>query len=238
MLRRTVLRLTGAFLVSGSAMLAGCNTFPFVEGGPTVEAPTLHVGDRWVYRAQDGFMRPVVWEETREVIGATNGGYVVRVTQRGPAVDKVRTEQLSTSGRVQVGAVFDEETRRFEQELKRYEFPLAPGKTWNQWVKNFNEDTKRTGELNRYVRIGGWQRVATPAGSFDAIAVNVIMHLDDDEFWRERTDCTYRLWYAPAVNAVVREEKEAQYYEKSGKIDSGPIRSQHAVLELISYTPG
>jgi hypothetical protein len=159
----------------------------------------------------------------------------VRVTQRGAGVDNVRMEQWSAPGRVRVGAVFDEETRRFEQDLRRYDFPLVQGKTWNQWVRNYDETTKRTGDLNRYVRVGGWRKVTTPAGTFDAIGLLVVMHLDDEEFWRERTACTYQLWFAPAVKATVREEKEAQYFEKSGKVDSGAIRSQHALLELVAY---
>ena len=28
------------------------------------------------------------------------------------------------------------------------------------------------------------------------------MRLDDEEFWRSATNCTYRYWYAPAVRSV------------------------------------
>ena len=231
-------QLRRALLVTSAAWLTGCSQMPVMGGGPSVDAPTYHVGDRWVYRAQDGFMTPVRWEETREIVSAGPAGYTVRITQRGPTVDKVRTEQWSSPGRVKVGAVFDEETRRFAQDLERYEFPLAPGKSWNQWVRNFNEDTKREGQINRHVRVGGWRTITTPAGTYEAIALDVVMHLDDDEFWRWGSDCTYRLWYAPAVRAVVREEKESQYVEKGGGPDNGPLRSQHALLELTSFTPG
>lgn len=232
------LHVRRALLACGAALLAGCSQLPVMGGGPSVDAPTFQVGDRWVYRAQDGFMTPVRWEETREIVSMGPSGYTVRVTQRGSTVDKVRTEQWSAPGRVKVGAVFDDETRRFAQDLERYEFPLAPGKTWNQWVSNYNEDTKREGKINRYVRVGGWRSISTPAGTFDAIALEIVMHLDDDEFWRWGTDCTYRYWYAPSVRGIVREEKEAQYVEKGGGPDNGPLRSQHALLELVSFTPG
>lgn len=230
--RRTVVAAAAVVLTA-----ACTGAFPTLEGGPRVPVPTYAVGDRWVYRAQDGFLRPTTWEEVHEVTAVTPEGITVRVTQRGPNVDVDRTEVLSSPGHVKVGAVFDAETRRFTQDLLRYDFPLAPGKSWNQWVHNRNETARREGDVNRYVRVGGWRRITTPAGTFDAIALSVVMHLDDDEFWRERTDCTYQLWYAPAVRAVVREEKEAQYFEKSGKIDSGPIRSQHALVELVAYAP-
>jgi hypothetical protein len=226
-----------ALLAGATTVLLGCSQLPVMGGGPSVEAPTYHVGDRWVYRAQEGFRTPVRWEETREIVSAGAEGYMLRVTQRGPAVDKVRMEQWSTAGRVKVGALFDDETRRFEQDLQRYDFPLEPGKTWNQWVRNYNEDARRAGEINRYVRVGGWRTIETPAGSFDAIAVEIVMQLDDDEFWRGPTNCTYRYWYAPAVRSVVREEKEAQYRDKSG-MEKPWLRSQHGLLELTSFAPG
>jgi len=226
--------------VAALAGAAGCASLDSPgEGGPAAEAPAYRVGDRWVYRATDGFYAPVQWEETREIVAITAEGAAVRVTQKGPAVDNTRTERWAAPGRVLAGALFDEETRRFATPLKRYEFPLAPGKTWNQWVDNYNEATKKDGQINRYVRVGGWEKVTTPAGTYDAIRLRVLMRLDDDEFWRWPTECNYLIAYAPAVRGIVREEKEAQYREKGSPVDGiAAIRSQHAVLELVSFTPG
>jgi len=81
--------------------------------------------------------------------------------------------------------------------------------------------------------------VTTPAGVFDAIRLRVLMRLDDEEFWRYATTCNYLIWYAPAVGAAVREEKEAEYYERGDSRDGvGAIRAQHTVLELTSFSPG
>jgi hypothetical protein len=47
------------------------------------------------------------------------------------------------------------------------------------------------------------------------------------------------IWYAPAVGAPVREEKDAEYLEKGEELDgNGAIRAQHTLLELASYTRG
>jgi hypothetical protein len=221
-------------------MLAGCAGLDSPgSGGPPAEAPAFRVGDRWVYRAADGFRSPVRWEETREVTAIGADGITVRVTQKGPTVDNTRTERWTGPGQVAVGAVFDAETRRFAPLLERYAFPLLPGKTWNQWLDNFDESTRKEGRFNRYVRVGDWGQVATPAGTFDAIRLRVLMTLDDEEFWRYATECNYLLWYAPAVRGVVREEKDAQYREKSDSLAGiTVIRSQHAQLELVSFTPG
>ena len=88
--------------------------------------------------------------------------------------------------------------------------------------------------------MNGSEKVATPAGAFDAISMQVLMRLDDETFWRYATTCNYAVWYAPAVRGVVREERRAQYVEKSGDNagGAGTIRTQFGVLELISFTPG
>jgi hypothetical protein len=222
------------------ALFSGCaGVGPMGSSGPAAEAPTFRVGDRWVYRATDGFRVPVVWDETHEVTAVAPDRITVRVTQKGPTVNNERVEIWTAAGSLATGAVFDEETRRFTPPAKIYEFPLAPGNTWNQWVSNFNQTTSREGEINRYVKVGGWEKVMTPAGAYDAIRLRVLMRLDDGEFWREPTTCNYLLLYAPAVGATVREEKNAEYREKGDQRDGiGAIPAQHAVLELVSYARG
>jgi hypothetical protein len=232
------LRLLLSLLALAAA--AGCVSLDSPGGdGPAAEAPAYRVGDRWVYRGVDGFYTPVRWEETREVTAITASGITVRVTQSGPTIASTRTEVWAAPGLVRSGALFDDETRRFATLLKRYDFPLAQGKAWNQFVGNFNEATNKEGQINHYVRVGGWEKVTTPAGTYDAIRLRVLTRLDDDEFWRWETECNYLVAYAPAVRGVVREDKEAQYREKGSRADSMSVhRSQHAVLELVSFTPG
>ena len=231
------LRMT--FVVGALAVLSGCAGFSAPGSGPSAATPEYRVGDRWVYRADDGFRTKTVWDETHEVTAIGADGITVRITQKGPTVDLTRTEVWSAPGQVKFGAAYDNETRRFVTPLQRYDFPLADGKVWNQRVDNYNEATKASGNINRYVRVRGWAKVTTPAGTFDAISMHVIMHLDDGEFWRFPTDCSHAVWYAPAVRGTVREERDAQYLEMGGDVGtSGIIRTQHGVLELVSFTPG
>lgn len=231
--------LLSSLLATLLAVLAGCAGLDSGGSGAAADAPSYRVGDRWVYRAMDGFRAPVVWDETREVVAIGPAGITVRVAQKGPSVDGVRTEQWSAPGLVMVGAIYDDETRRFTPALERYRFPLSSGQSWNQWVDNYDETAQKQGPINHFVRVRGWEKIVTPAGTFDAIALRVNARLDDEEFWREATTCSYLIWYAPAVRGVVREEKEAQYREKGGAMDGlASIRSQHALLELVAFTPG
>ena len=225
-------------LAALAILAAGCAALdsPGDLGGRVADAPAFHVGERWTYRGREGFRSPEVWQETHEVIAAGPDGITVRVTLEGPTVKGQRDEILAAPGLVRQGALMDIETRRFATPLERYRFPLATGATWNQWVTNYNETTRREGQINRYVRVGGWKKVTTPAGVFDAIPMRVMMRLDDEEFWRYPTTCNYVIWYAPAVGAPVREEKDAEYYEKGEEFDgTGAIRAQHTLLELVSY---
>lgn len=219
--------------------LAGCAGFDAPGGGPAAQAPTFRVGDRWVYRATDGFRLPLQWVETHQVVSIAPDAITIRITETGPDARGERTEVWSAPGLLKTGSVFDEEMRRFATPIKIYEFPLAPGERWNQWVDNLNAATNKAGQINRYVTVGGWENVTTPAGTFDAIRLRVLMRLDDEEFWRGPTQCNYLIFYAPAVGAMVRAEKDAEYWEKSDRRDGiGAIRSQHALLELESYARG
>lgn len=226
-------------LLGISALLAGCTGGPLgIIGadGPPAPAPDVRVGDRWVYSVADGFRSPVEWIETHEVSAVDADGCTVRVTCKGPTVDVARVEQWASPGIIRVGTAMDLETRRFVTPLLRYKFPLTRGTTWSQFVDNYNENTHKSGRFNYYARVGGWKSISVAAGTFDAIFVNVLMRMDDEEFWRWPTDCNYALWYAPAAGAMIKEEKEAQYLEKGSAIDAVSIRAQHTRIELTSYS--
>ena len=235
------MRITTCLLsIAAAAGLSGCMGLAVPRPGDRVaDAPKLAVGERWVYRARDGFRAPDLWTETREITAAGSGGYTIRIVQRGPSIDVDRQETWPAPGLVDVGALTDAETRRFASPLLRYRFPLYPGEIWNQWVGNYNEATHKSGQINRYVSVSDWNRVTTPAGTFDAIRMRVLMHLDDDDPWRWPTLCNYVVWYAPDVGAAVREEKDCEYQEKGDeRAGVTVVRTQHALLELIAWSPG
>jgi len=224
-------------LATTAALVGGCAGFGAGQPGPPAPAPTLHAGDRWVYRGREGFREPVLWEETHTVTAAQPDATTIRVDYSGQ-VHGSRTEQWGRSGELLVGALMDIETRRFDTPVREYAFPLTPGASWNQWVENLNETTGKRGQINRYARVEGWEKVSTPAGSFDAIRMRVFMQLDDEEFWRQATHCDYLVWYAPAVGAPVREQKNSYYFEKGDLRDTAYVRSQYTTIELVSFTRG
>ena len=72
-------------------------------------------------------------------------GIAIRVTQKEPTINTSRSERLSAPGLVIQGAMFDIETRRFDVPLERYRFPIDAGRSWSQWITNFDESTRQEG---------------------------------------------------------------------------------------------
>ena len=198
--------------------------------------PSYRVGDRWIYSGMDGYrLNPIVWEETHEVIGVDAQGIAIRVTQKGPTVDTSRIERLSAPGLVIQGAMFDSETRRFKTPLVRYQFPLTPGARWNQFIDNLDESTGNEGTVNNYRSVGGWEKVAVPAGTFDAIIVRDFSHLDDETPFRYATALNYQIWWSPAVGASVRETRSQRTGKRTRASLPSSTKARTAMLELTSY---
>lgn len=223
-----------------AALLVGACASIDVGGnpGPPVQAPDYRVGDRWVYHIVDGYRAKVVWDETHEVASIAPDGITVKVAAKGPTIDVERIEQWPAPGVVLQGSAYEDETNRFDPPLIRYRFPLATGERWNQRVRNLDQPPAPYGPISRLVTVGGYEKVTTPAGTFDAIRMRVIMQMDDETFWRFPTECNYLIWYAPAVGASVREHKTSQWRDKGGQDASGFHPGQNANVELVSFTRG
>jgi len=230
--RRTFLFATPALALSGCVSVGGA-------AGPPAPAPVIRLGDRWVYSAADGFRVQVIWRETHEVVAVGPGGFDVRVTLDGPTMNYERTERFTAPGIMTSGALYDpDETRNFESPVTVFQFPLTPGATWTQNLRNPDPRTGLVNQINRFVRVGGWEQVSTPAGSFNAILMRILMNGDDNNpfFWR--TQCSYMVWWAPEVGAMVRMTKFATYRERGDGRDAIEIRAQNTTIELLSFERG
>jgi hypothetical protein len=204
--------------------------------GQSAPAPEYRIGDRWNYHVVTGYRQKVEWDETHEVVAAGAEGVTVRVRVKGATIDVERVEKWPSPGVVAQGAVYEAETDRFDPPLVRYKFPLAKGDRWNERVRDLDKEQGPYGPITRHTTVGGWEKVTTPAGTFEAIRMRVNMQLDDETFWRWPTECNYAVWYAPEVGAAVREERRSQWRDKGGQDAVGYHPGQNEVIELTSFT--
>ncbi|GIK86013.1 MAG: hypothetical protein BroJett026_14940 [Betaproteobacteria bacterium] len=237
--RRRALRQAAAL----APLLAGCagghDALSAAGTEVVAEAPAYRVGDRWTYRVDQQFRAAADTTDELRIVSIGPEGIVARATSRGGPVDFERTERWPAPGLVLQGAMMDVESRRFAQPLQRFRFPLRAGERWNQWVDQVNETSGTRGPVNRYVAVQRSERVATPAGTFDAVRMSVIMRLDDETPFRYATELSHLVWYAPAVRGVVREERRGEYREKgSGRDGLAYVPAQREIVELLAFAPG
>ena len=85
--------------------------------------------------------------------------------------------------------------------------------------------------------MGGYQSVTTPAGTFDALTLRVILTLDDETAFRWPTQCTGIVRYAPSAAAAAQIEYSCWWRDKG---DRDPINrpGPNPVLRLTQYQRG
>jgi hypothetical protein len=226
------------FLLATPALLAGGCVSVGGAAGPPAPAPAVRVGDKWVYNCSDGFRVQVTWVETHEVITIDQTGIAVRVTLVGPTMNYQRVELWQAPGVVAIGSIYDDAiNREFKAPFIRYQFPLTPGATWRQDVQYVNPDNQLVSNVQRYTRVGGYETVSTPGGTFNAINMRTIQSVDDNNPFNWPTQCDYVSWWAPEVGNKVKETKYATYRER-GDEQAIQIRAQNTLIELVSYSRG
>ena len=230
MKRRSFLLAVPAVMIGGCVSVGG-------SAGPPLPAPVWRVGDRWVYNCSDGFRVQVTWVETHEVVAMDAQGIDVRVTSVGDTLNFTRMERLRSPGVVLSGAVFNpDETRTFSEPMIRYQFPLTPSTSWTQDLRNPDSTNGLMSWISRFVRVGGYEQVSVPAGTFDALTMRVIMTVDENSPFNFPFQCNYLVWWAEKPGAMVRMIKTATYRERGSSFDAITIRAQNTTIELASFT--
>lgn len=182
-----------------AASLALASLLPAAAQAQATERPDVRMWDYWTYTKTDNWIGKKV-ETWTQTVGRLTSDLIIAYLYR--------VEDKYDGGL----AIFDRDWNTIE--IDRYSFkpkaedlrfPLVPGKTWKSSF-TFPEPTA-AGVLNcdQTSTVGNWERVRTPAGTFDAIKVSVT------GIWRYPmynwySYYTKTIWYAPAVNRWVRME--------------------------------
>jgi len=204
----------------------------------TVASPHFVVGDHWEYRITDGLRRDTTSQLDVRVVAVNAGAATVHMIYDSSYGRSEKTEEIDADGGLRAGALLNEPPRRFSPPLKLLDFPIGQRSSWRQVVDTFRPDTQLKDDILIYGEVQGRAPVTVPAGSFDAVAIYRIVQLDDDEFWRSKTTRRDSVRYAPEVKGIVRQVRDADYYELHSGPDSSTIRTEYTTTELVSFTPG
>jgi hypothetical protein len=225
-------------LVAALAAVVLCACAARQPLGENVAPPRFVVGDRWEYQITDGLRRGATTRLDVQVVAINAGVATMQRVLVNSYGRSEQTEEIDADGALRVGALRNDEVRRFSPSLKLLDFPIGQRSPWRQVVDTFRRDTQLKDDIRVYGEVQGRAPVTVPAGSYDAVAIYRIVQLDDEEFWRSRTTRRDQVRYAPEVKAVVREVRDAEYIELTGGPDSATIRTEYTTTELVSFTPG
>ena len=173
--------------------------------------PTLHEGDTW----------------TDKVKGADKAFKIDTISSDGTVAVNQWGAQMETDqnwNTTKYRSLVDENSPPtvYAKPVPIYPFPLTPGKTWKEEVKWQVPDISLNGKSEVEGKIGNWEDVTVPAGTFHAIEGEVKIRSIGRAGIGDLTTITY--WYAPQVNRFVKYKMENA---QEGEIDA----------QMVSYKP-
>jgi hypothetical protein len=225
------------FVVAVAALLAACQSATLTPSFAPVPAPALAIGDHWQYQITDNLRLGLVTMLDVQVVNISGGTASLRLIYSNQYGRTETTEEIDANGGLAVGALKGQESRRFPSPVKLFDFPLQNGKTWRQTIDTFSPETQLAAQILVYGAVNGQSVVTVPAGAFEATFVYRIIQLDDEQFWRTRTNRRDSVWFASAVKGTVREIRDASYVQIGGGIGT-LIRTENTTRELITFQPG
>jgi hypothetical protein len=233
----SVYALPSWLAVFATLSLVACQSATPIPASAPIAAPKLVVGDHWQYKITDNLRRGVVTMLDAEVVSVANGVATLREVYDGPYGRNELSEEINANGWLVVGALKEELTRRFPTPIEMFDFPLEQGKSWRQTVDTVSPDTQLPAQILTYGTVQGMRPVTVPGGAFDAVYIYRIIQLDDEQFWRTRTERRDSVWFVPGAKGPARELRDAQYTWLSGGV-SPVVRTENTTRELTSFKPG
>ena len=208
---------------------------PVVAVGTRIERPDVRSGDQWKYQVTDGYTKEKS-TIVMEVATVTEG----RIYTRSAKAFVAAANLTADAGVIEV---WDRDWNLVRQGDMEYsplypyaKFPMAAGSTWSGSVR-FNSGTGEILIHDLTVQVSGWERVTVPAGTFNAVKLNLrggfrilggggVGNIFDS------------YWYAPAVRQFVK--KEIEHRGGGGTIraytgDNLANYQQYERWELVEY---
>ena len=231
--RRTLGGLIGLPALATFAGCASTASMPPPPGADPLPTPQLRPGGRWRYRLLNRYNGTTITNAVAEVLAASPELRVrVDLGEGRPSLlERYASPWVAIEESVFDTPIFFESPMPVVpaglgagQSLRssaRYRSPVAPfALAWQQTL------TAR-----------GWERVAVPAGEFDALRVERLIWFQHPDTFRNASERTDVLWYAPQVGRWVRREWTGSYHEAGGLGRGARFREDWIVWELTGWEP-
>ena len=175
-----------------------------LERTDTVQAPApeIAVGDSYIYTSIDP-NDPSSSVSTRRTVTSTAGRVILSTLNLDNKKARPRSLYFDREWNLIATRSPDGSGLDYSPPLKYFDFPLFPGKTWQQTTTETHIKTgaKRSHTVSAVV--GPWEEMTVPAGTFRTIKIELRTNLFDPSTG-ESIGGTDTSWYAPTVRRSVK----------------------------------
>ncbi len=178
---------------------------PPASSVPSVGSPQTKVGDTYVVEYSNPDNPKATYSVERKVIAVGNGAITVAAKTVNSKTGKVRTLLFTPawnliSTRNADGTGFD-----YSPPLKYFDFPLHPGKTWQQTSRETNVQTGATREHTISATVGEWEDVVGPTGKWRSIKITLNTTLLDNTTGNKSPGVDVS-WYVPEIRRTIKSD--------------------------------
>ena len=194
-----------------------------------IEAPSNKVGDSWTFDRTDGLKNVKEYSSAVVVTAVSDSEIRTSATRsdNGNVATTIRNKELN---RLSTETAIGKNVA--DPYYPSFAFPLEIGKTWEKEVtstRSNEPDWKVVTSLKG--RVVGWEKVTVPAGSFNALKIEVLGSYNgwkgsDSRAGKWSGQSIDTAWYVPEVKNIVK-----SVYEESGLY----MYASKVILELVEY---
>jgi len=188
---------------------AGPRAKPAINVGGAVERPDVRPGDWWTYRVTN-LLNKTTRSNTLETTAVTAS----RIETRRKGGDGATADQGVTEAWDRDWNLLQTADVKFTPFYPTFRFPLEKDQSWSGSVTWSGSGVTTKHDLK--LSVAGWERVTVPAGTFDAIRINVrgYIHTTTGSGLGQGT-IKDTMWFAPAIRQIVKHEIDQQIFRSS-----------------------
>ncbi len=194
----------------------------------TVRPPAI--GQRWVYEVRDLYRNMVVDTVTETLVAVAPDIHLQRTSARHEALaDEIQRPW----GRVVQDPYWDPPVVFLEPIPAWPRLPVDPGRSTSVHARYH---TLRTPDFdmpwNQITHVLGWESIAVPAGTFDAVRYHNSIDFTSNDFNRTESFRSEVVWFAPRIGRWVLRRTQGHYFTPNR---GGPMVERYLQWRLVAW---